>query len=93
MGILKGEYAAVTVPVGANVLPQVANGTPGTASPQADVWDWSRGAWTSITYQDNGITAIPDAAINPVSNAVRLRVTGANASITSGGASLTGTVQ
>ncbi|MEO6796791.1 MAG: hypothetical protein ABI401_04095 [Candidatus Dormibacter sp.] len=87
--------ASVTVsnPFGAKVMPPAANGTPGTASPQADVWDWSRGAWTSITYQDNGITAIPDAAINPVSNAVRLRVTGANASITSGGASLTGTVQ
>jgi hypothetical protein len=74
-------------------MPPVANGNPGTPTAQADVWDWARGDWTSIAYQDNGVTAIPDAAINPVSNAVRLRVMGANASITTGGASLTGTIQ
>jgi hypothetical protein len=78
-------------PFGPKIIPPAAGGT-AVATAQADVWDWSRGAWTAIAYQDNGITAIPDSAIDS-SGSVRLRISGSSASVTSGGISLTGTVE
>jgi hypothetical protein len=78
-------------PFGPKFVPPVG-GTAATTS-QADVWDWSRSTWTSIAYQDNGTTAIPDAAIDSTSGSVRFRISGSSASFMAGGVSLTGTVQ
>ncbi|HSO93360.1 MAG TPA: hypothetical protein VLS53_02680, partial [Candidatus Dormibacteraeota bacterium] len=78
-------------PYGAKIIPPVAGGTAVTTT-QTDVWDWSHGDWTSIAYKDNGITAIPDSAI-AASGSVRLRISGSSASFSTGGISLTGTVQ
>ncbi|MDQ6710650.1 MAG: hypothetical protein M3Z11_08865 [Candidatus Dormibacteraeota bacterium] len=87
-------------PFGPKVIPAPAIGAPsvsstpaGTGTSTAVVWDWSRSSWTAVAYQDNGTTALPDAAINPVSGAVRLRITGASTSVMTGGVSLTGSVQ
>lgn len=60
---------------------------------QGDVWDWAHQAWTSVAYQDNGTTAIPDSGIDPSSGAVRLKISGANASFMTSGISLTGSIQ
>ena len=68
-------------------------GTPASAASEVSVWDWSAGAWKSISYQDNASTAIPDAAINPTSGLVRMRISGSNAGFMLNGISLTGTVQ
>lgn len=77
-------------PFGPKIMPPVAGGTAVTTA-QADVWDWSRNTWTSVAYQDNGVTAIPDSAMDS-SGSVRLRISGSSASFMSGGISLTGTV-
>jgi len=79
-------------PFGPKFIAPAANGAVVTSS-QADVWDWSHGTWTSIAYQDNGTTAIPDSAINSTSGSVRFRISGSSASFMAGGVSLTGTVQ
>jgi sarcosine oxidase gamma subunit len=57
------------------------------------VWDWTHQAWTSVAYQDNGTTAIPDAGIDHSSGAVRLKISGANATFMTSGISLTGSIQ
>lgn len=87
-------------PFGPKVIPAPGIGAPsvsstpaGSGTSSAVVWDWSRSTWTAVAYQDNGTTALPDAAINPISGAVRLRITGASTSVMTGGVSLTGSVQ
>jgi hypothetical protein len=71
------------------------SGVPGNQAPttRGEAWDWSRSAWVDVSYQDNGTTALPDAAIDPASGEVRLRVTVSNGSFLASGLSLTGTVQ
>jgi hypothetical protein len=71
------------------------SGVAGNQAPatRGEAWDWSRAAWVDIAYQDNGTTALPDAAVNPGSGEVRLRVTVNNGSFLASGLSLTGTVQ
>lgn len=78
-------------PFGPKIMAPVAGGAAAPTS-QAEVWDWSGSAWTSIAYQNNGVTAIPDSAIGP-SGSVRLRISGSSSSFMSGGISLTGTVE
>jgi hypothetical protein len=70
-------------------------GPPGGSSPSVtgQVWDWSRGAWIDLAYQDNGTTAIPDNAIDPGSGMIRLRVSTANSGFLAGTITLSGTVQ
>ena len=70
-------------------------GPSGGTSPSvtAQVWDWSRGMWTDLAYQDNGTTAIPDTAIDQVSGMIRLRVSTTNSNVLAGTITLTGNVQ
>jgi len=49
-----------------------ANGTPGVVKGQ--VWDWSSSTWVDIQYQDNTSAPIPDAAVNPTTGEVRLKL-------------------
>jgi hypothetical protein len=70
-------------------------GPPGTTQglPQVSAWDWSKSAWVSVSYIAQGITALPDSAVNPISNEVRLHfVANGNTSMI-GPVSLTGTVK
>jgi hypothetical protein len=70
-------------------------GPSGGTSPSVtgEVWDWSRGAWTDLVYQDNGTTAIPDTAIDPGTGTIRLRVSTKNSGFLAGTITLAGTVQ
>jgi hypothetical protein len=70
-------------------------GPSGGTSPSVtgEVWDWSRGAWTDLAYQDNGTTAIADNAIEPGSGTIRLRVSTKNSGFLAGTITLAGTVQ
>jgi hypothetical protein len=49
---------------------------PGAAPPKvkAQVWDWSMSAWTDVAYADNASTALPDAAANPSTGEIRMRL-------------------
>ena len=70
-------------------------GPPGSAqgSPQVGAWDWSKSAWVTLSYSAQGITSLPDSAVNPTSNEVRLQfVANGNTSML-GPISLTGTVK
>lgn len=66
------------------------NGTP-TANVKGQVWDWSQSAWVAVSYQDTGTTTVPDAAVNPSTGEVRMKVTSEGA-FASGWLSLTGEV-
>ena len=70
-------------------------GPPGTTQglPQVSAWDWSKSAWVSVSYTAQGITALPDSAVNPTSSEVLLQfVANGNVSML-GPVSLTGTVK
>ena len=70
-------------------------GPPGTTqgNPQVSMWDWSKSAWVNLSYTTQGITALPDSAVNPTSSEVRLQfVANGNMSML-GPISLTGTVK
>ncbi|HEY0831884.1 MAG TPA: hypothetical protein VGE99_12130, partial [Candidatus Dormibacteraeota bacterium] len=70
-------------------------GPPGTTQglPQVNAWDWSKSAWVTVSYVAQGSTALPDFAVNPISNEVRLQFV-ANGNISMlGPVSLTGTVK
>ena len=58
---------------------------------KGQVWDWSRSAWVDVSYADSGSTQIPDAAINPTTGEVQLKIS-SDGTFTSGYLSLTGTV-
>lgn len=62
-----------------------------TATVKAQAWDWSKGEWVDLTYQDTGTTSVPDAAVNPVTGEVLLRLE-SNGQFSTGWLSLTGTV-
>jgi hypothetical protein len=87
---LRAASLTASNPFGAKIAGP--NGSP-TSTAHADVWDWTHQAWTSIAYQDNGTTAIPDAGIDHSSGAVRLKISGANATFMTSGISLTGSIQ
>ena len=69
-------------------------GSSGSAAPgvQGQVWDWSRAAWTDVTYQDNGTTALADSAVDPASGLIRFRLS-TNSGLLAGMITLSGTVQ
>jgi hypothetical protein len=69
----------------------IAPGT--TATLQARFWDWHRSAWTALSYNMGGVTALPSAAINPTTGEVRLQVDAAGTQTVFGQVSLTGTVK
>jgi hypothetical protein len=58
-----------------------------------EVWNWSNAAWTSVAYQDNGTTALPDGAAEPSTGLIRLRLSTTNGGLLAGSISLAGTVQ
>jgi hypothetical protein len=61
--------------------------------PQVSAWDWSKSAWVTLSYSVQGITALPDSAVNPTSSEVRLQfVANGNTSMLAP-ISLTGTVK
>jgi hypothetical protein len=67
---------------------------PGTTSTlQARFWDWQRSAWTPLSYNMGGVTALPSAAINLTSGEVRLQVDAGGTQTMFGQTSLTGTVK
>jgi len=73
-------------------------GPPGTSgqtgpSVSGEVWDWSRSTWTDIAYQDNGVTAVPDSAINPATGLVRLRLSTTTGGLLGGSLTLSGTIR
>jgi len=71
--------------------PPNGNGNGTDQSLQSDVWDWSRSAWTSVAYQSNGATAIPDTAVN-AEGVVRFRLKGTGGFF-AGPITLSGSVQ
>jgi hypothetical protein len=75
--------------------PGAAPGTVGQTGPTiaGEVWDWSRSAWSAISYQGNGTTALPDTAVNPASGLVRLRLSTTNGGTLGGNITLMGTVR
>jgi len=61
--------------------------------PQVSAWDWSKSAWVTLSYSVQGITSLPDSAVNPTSSEVRLQfVANGNTSMLAP-ISLTGTVK
>lgn len=70
---------------------QIAPGT--TSTLQARFWDWQRSAWTALSYNMGGVTALPSAAINPASGEVRLQVDAGGTQTVFGQVALTGTVK
>jgi hypothetical protein len=70
-----------------------SNGTQTGPAVSGQVWDWSSASWTSIAYQDNGTTALPDGAVNPATGLIRLRLSTTNSGLLAGSLSLSGTVQ
>jgi hypothetical protein len=57
------------------------------------VWNWSNASWTTVAYQDNGTTALPDSAVEPSTGLIRLRLSTTNGGLLAGSISLSGTVQ
>ncbi len=89
---LSGLSVNAQNPYGAKV------GPPGTSTPTGpsvtgQVWDWSRSAWTDIAYQDNGVTALPDSAVNPAGGLVRLRISTTTGGLLGGSLTLSGTIK
>jgi hypothetical protein len=72
--------------------PKMAPGSASSQSMQAAYWDWSKAAWVQLSYTALGTSALPDAAIEPSSNEVRLRMTISGGPVLVGAISLTGTV-
>jgi hypothetical protein len=69
-------------------------GPPGsTASAQAEAWDWSASAWMPLTYVPQGITALPQSAVNPTTSEVRLKFSANGSQVMLGVMSLKGTVK
>ena len=67
-------------------------GPAGTLAPvKAEAWNWNESTWVALNYQEAGQTTIPDAAINPATGEVLLRV-GSTGQFSTGWMSLTGTI-
>lgn len=65
----------------------------GTASLQAEAWDWTASSWVEVALGGSGASNLPAAAVNPAGGEVRLRVQVANSSFAATGLSLQGTVE
>jgi hypothetical protein len=63
----------------------------GASTVKGQVWDWSQSTWVDVTYADSGTTPIPDAAINPTTGEVQIKIS-SDGTFTSGYLSLLGTV-
>ncbi len=87
---LTGASFSASNPYGPKGFPGAANGA---AAIRGEVWDWSHSAWIDVAYKDNASTSVPDAAINPSTAMVRLRITVTNAGFIPSLVSLAGTVQ
>ena len=89
---LTGLSVNVQNPYGAKI------GPPGTSTQTGpavlgQVWNWSGSTWTDIAYQDNGVTALPDSAINPATGLVRLRLSTTTGGLLGGSLTLSGTIK
>ena len=89
---LSGLSLNASNPFGPTVGPP-GTSTPASPSVTGQVWDWSRSAWTDIGYQDNGVTALPDSAVNPASGLIRLRISTTNSGPMGGSLTLSGTIK
>jgi hypothetical protein len=87
---LAGASFTASNPYGSQGFPGAANGA---AAIRGEVWDWSHSAWIDVAYKDNASTSVPDAAIDPSTAMVRLRITVTNAGFIPSLISLAGTVQ
>ena len=79
-------------PYGAKVGPPSTSTQTGPAV-LGQVWAWSGSTWTDIAYQDNGVTALPDSAINPTTGLVRLRLSTTTGGLLGGSLTLSGTIK
>src|SRR5438067_1346275 len=79
-------------PYGAKVGPPSTSTQTGPAV-LGQVWAWSGSTWTDIAYQDNGVTALPDSAINPTTGLVRLRLSTTTGGLLGGSLTLPGTIK
>ena len=89
---LSGLSLNASNPFGPTVGPP-GTSTPASPSVTGQVWDWSRSAWTDIGYQDNGVTALPESAVNPASGLIRLRISTTNSGPIGGSLTLSGTIK
>ncbi len=87
---LSGVSITSSNPFGAKGV--LANGSETTSAPSAEVWDWGRSTWTSVTYVESGATVIPDAGVNPSTGEVRLKLS-SNTAFGSGWLSLSADVK
>lgn len=62
-----------------------------TGQVKAEAWDWTRSSWVDLNYQETGSTAIPDAAVNPATGEVVMRLS-SSGQFAAGWLSLAGTV-
>ena len=78
-------------PFGAKgAIPPGANGT--TANIKGQAWDWSQSTWVDLSYQDNGSTTVPGAAVDARTGEVRLKLS-SDGAYTTGWLSLAGMAQ
>ena len=89
---LTGLSVNVQNPYGAKIGPPGTTTQTGPAV-SGQVWNWSGSTWTDIAYQDNGITALPDSAINPATGLVRLRLSTTTGGLLGGSLTLSGTIK
>src|SRR5438034_9447912 len=89
---LTGLSVNVQNPYGAKIGPPGTSTQTGPAV-SGHVWDWSGSTWTEIAYQDNGVTALPDSAINPATGLVRLRLSTTTGGLLGGSLTLSGTIK
>lgn len=88
---LTGVSISNSNPFGTKGLgPPGSNGSAGTVKGQ--VWDWSHSTWIDVSYQDSGNTLVPDAAVNPATGEVRIKLS-SDGQFASGWLSLAGTAQ
>ena len=88
---MTGASLTTSNPFGGKFIPAPGGGTSG-ATVQGQVWDWSRSAWSDVSYQDNGTTTLPDSAVNPDNGSIRLRLSTSGAFV-AGTITLAGTVK
>ena len=89
---LTGLSVNVQNPYGAKIGPPGTSAQTGPAV-TGQVWAWSGSTWTDIAYQDNGVTALPDSAINPTTGLVRLRLSTTTGGLLGGSLTLSGTIK
>jgi len=89
---LTGLSVNVQNPYGAKIGPPGTSTQTGPAV-TGQVWAWSGSTWTDIAYQDNGVTALPDSAINPTTGLVRLRLSTTTGGLLGGSLTLSGTIK